>query len=95
MYEPTSRYYTLETAEHTLPDGRVVSYTRRRFVPKPDDAPLLAEKVVNQGERLDHITAQYLGDPEQYWRVCDANLELNPKRLEATGLRLRIPLPRS
>ena len=55
---------------------------------------LLLEHVVTQGERLDNITAQYLDDPEQFWRVCDANRAMCPDELtEEVGRRLRITLP--
>jgi hypothetical protein len=47
-----------------------------------------------QGERLDNITARYLGDPLQFWRVCDANGAMNPSELTAViGRRLRITMP--
>ena len=47
-----------------------------------------------EGERMDTITAQYLGDPEQFWRVCDANGAVRPDELtETVGRRLRITLP--
>ena len=73
MFEPTSRYYTLETVTLTLPDGRSVAYKRRRFLPQGSAMPLLAEEIVNQSDRLDLIAARTLGDPEQFWRVADAN----------------------
>ena len=93
-FAPTSRYYGLETAELELPDGRKVAYVRRRFVPQPERFALLQEHVVTEGERLDNITAQYLGDPEQFWRVCDANRAMRPDELtETIGRRLRITLP--
>lgn len=94
MFEPTSRYYNLETATLTQPDGRVIAYKRRRFVPQADTLPLLVELTVIQGDRLDLITARTLGDPEQYWRVCDANNALNPPDLtEEPGRVLRVPIP--
>ena len=34
MFASTSRYATLETAIHTMPDGREVAYVRRRFLPR-------------------------------------------------------------
>ena len=37
---------------------------------------------VTEGDRLDNITARFLGDPTQFWRVCDANLALLPDELE-------------
>jgi hypothetical protein len=94
MFEHTSRYYTIETATHTLPDGRTVTYKRRRFLPQGENMPLLVEVTVTQGDRLDLITARTLGDPEQFWRVCDANNAMDPFDLVATpGRTLRVPLP--
>jgi hypothetical protein len=95
MFAPTSRYFALETATVTLPDGRTAAYKRRRFVPPSESLALLAEVVVAQDDRLDSITARTLGDPEQFWRVCDANDALDPTDLLATGRRLRVPLPSS
>lgn len=90
----TSRYYTVETAEYETADGRTVVYLRRRFVPPPERFELLQEHVVTEGERLDNITAHYLGDPEQFWRLCDANRAVRPDELtEEIGRRLRITLP--
>jgi hypothetical protein len=55
---------------------------------------LLQEHVVTEGDRLDNIAAKYLGDPEQFWRVCDANGAMLPDELiETIGRRLRITLP--
>ena len=45
-----------------------------------------------QGDRLDLITARTLGDPEQFWRVCDANDALDPAELTD---RARPPPPRA
>jgi hypothetical protein len=91
---PTSRYYNVETATLDTPGAKTVIYLRRRFVPAPDRFALLQEHVVTQGERLDNITATYLGDPEQFWRVCDANAAMRPEELTDTvGRRLRITLP--
>jgi hypothetical protein len=54
----------------------------------------LFEHTVTQGERLDNIAAQYLGDPEQFWRICDANAVLRPDELtDTTGRRIRITMP--
>lgn len=90
----TSRYHGLEVAEYENADGRTVVYLRRRFISPPERFALLQEHVVAQGERLDNITAQYLGDPEQFWRLCDANRALRPDELtETVGRRLRITLP--
>jgi hypothetical protein len=44
-------------------------------------------------ERLDNITDRYLDDPTLFWRVCDANLVLQPEELERRGRVIRITLP--
>ena len=55
---------------------------------------LLAEVLVAEGDRLDIVTARTLGDPEQYWRIADANNTLNPCELtDEVGRRIRIPVP--
>ena len=94
MFPITSRYYNIERAELETADGRKIVYLRRRFVPPAERFELLQEHVVTEGDRLDNITAQYLGDPEQFWRVCDANNAVRPDELtEEVGRRLRITLP--
>jgi hypothetical protein len=93
-FPPGSRYHDVDLATIVLPDGRTVSYVRRRVVPPADRHVLLVEHVVREGERLDQIAATYLGDPEQFWRVADANGSMAAEDLTlAVGRRLRITLP--
>lgn len=93
-FPPTSRYHNVETATLKTPGGPTVAYLRRRFVPRPERFALLQEHTVTAGERLDHIAAAHLGDPEQFWRLCDANNALRPEELtETIGRRLRVTLP--
>ena len=92
-YPPTSRYFGIEIATLTQPDGTTVSYLRRRFVPPPTRFELLQEVTIARGDRLDNVAASTLGDPEQYWRICDANNAMRPADLERVGLRIRITLP--
>ena len=94
MFPPTSRYAGIEIATRRMPDGRYVAYLRRRFLPSAASTTTLVEHVVTEGERLDNITARHLGDPEQFWRLCDANDAMHPQELTAEiGRRLRIALP--
>ena len=94
MFEHTSRYYELETARYTTSDDRVIAYKRRRFLPEGDEMPLLIEVTVTQADRLDLIAARTLGDPEQFWRVCDANNAMNPLDLTVEpGRTVRVPVP--
>jgi len=72
----------------------VIAYKRRRFIPPTDGQTTLVEHTVTQGERLDNITARYLGDPLQFWRICDANLALDPEELtDETGRTIVITMP--
>jgi hypothetical protein len=94
MFSINSRYYGIATATLEAADGKTINYVRRRFVPPPENFALLLEHVVSEGERLDIVTAHYLGDPEQFWRVCDANGAVRPDELvETIGRRIRITLP--
>jgi hypothetical protein len=93
-FPPNSRYAGIEVATWTRPDGTVIAYLTRRFVPPAENFVLLQEHVVTQGERLDNITARYVGDPLLFWQVCDANNAMRPEELtETPGRRLRITLP--
>ncbi len=93
MFPPNSRYQTTETATIERTGEPPIVYLRRRFVPAPGGT-IIAEHLVTEGERIDNITARYLGDPELFWRVCDANNALRASELEAAvGRRLVIPLP--
>jgi len=94
LFPPSSRYHGIEVARLEAADGATIAYLRRRFVPPPERFALLQEHVVVQGDRLDNVTAAYLGDPELFWQVCDANNALRPDELtEEIGRRLRITLP--
>ena len=97
MTGPQSRYALCETAAESLdgPDGpRQVRYLRRRFLPPPDAAPPLGTHQVARGDRVDLLADRYFGDPELYWRICDANPLIHPDELvERIGTRIVVPHP--
>jgi hypothetical protein len=92
-FPPSSRYASVGTTTTTQPDGTVVTYLLRRFIPRPENFATLVEHVVVQGERLDGIAARYLGDPEQFYRLCDGNGVMRPAELAEPGTTIRITLP--
>lgn len=93
MFPATSRYYNVEKVTLTTADGKEIIYLRRRFLPASAQSLTAAEHTVSEGERLDNVTARYLGDPEQFWRLCDANDAMQPEELTAEiGRRLIIPV---
>lgn len=94
MPNQDSRYSAVSKAEYTTADGRKIMYLNRRFLPPAESLPLLVEVSWVDGDRLDLIAARTIGDPEQFWRICDANNMMNPFDEPAEpGDRLRVPLP--
>jgi hypothetical protein len=88
----------LEQATITAVDSdgaaRTVTFVRRRFLPGTAGQTTLVEHLVVDGERLDNLTARYLGDPTQFWRVCDANEVFRPDELtERPGRPIDIAMP--
>jgi|GEM_PF-99867 hypothetical protein len=94
LFPPTSRYYGMDTAKLKTATGKTIIYLHRRFLPAPERFALIQEHTVIQSDRLDNITAHYLGDPEQFWRIADANGVMYPTELtQPIGRKLRITLP--
>jgi hypothetical protein len=92
-FPPTSRYYNVAVEMLTAADGEQTPYLSRRFLPRSAQFALLRTHLVTQGERMDLIAAREIGDPEAFWRICDANDAMRPDDLAVTGRRLRITLP--
>ena len=98
MFEPTSRYNSLAVKTITVTSAhgepREIRYVERRFLPPLGTGTTLVEHIVSQGDRLDNLTAKYLGDPTQFWRVADANDASRLEDLtEEIGSRITIQLP--
>jgi nucleoid-associated protein YgaU len=94
LYPNSSRYNGLNVLQHRQPDGREVAYLERRFLPDPSNFADLTKHTIQLGDRMDNIAFKYLGDPEQYWRIADANAAMQPEDLTAIiGDQIRITLP--
>ena len=93
LFPVTSRYHGIDTDTLETVEGRTITYLRRRFVPQPEGFTVIQEHSVIESDRLDNLSSHYLGDPEQFWRLCDANNAMHPAELTAEiGRRLRIPM---
>jgi hypothetical protein len=92
-FAPTSRYFGNAIATFVDPQGKPHVYVLRRFIPPPQVFATLALHVVIQGERYDTMAASYLGDPQQFWRLADANGVTDPSDLETPGGTVRLALP--
>ena len=97
MFDKNSRYYSIEGATIQVRGenggSATVVYKKRRFIPGGENMTAITEHPVAEGERLDNITARYLGDPTQFWRLCDSNLILNPEELMDIGRKIKIAMP--
>ena len=100
MTDPTSRYASLDVVTATVPNGtggsREVRCLSRRLLPMPGSAHPLTVHTVAPGDRPDTIAAASLGDPAQFWRICDAHPVIHPDELTAAdriGTRIPIPFP--
>ena len=94
VFPANSRYQNAETTTLELPDGTKIAYLKRRFSPLPDSLAVMQLYSVTEGDRLDNIAAKFIGDPEQFWRICDANGAMRPGELtKVVGRRLRIAFP--
>lgn len=79
MFEPSSRYANIENANLLVNGGKkLIAYKKRRFLPDGEVLPFVQEIIITAGDRLDLIAARILGDPEQFWYICDANNAMHP-----------------
>lgn len=77
MFLENSRYATVNTIEVRRMDGQLLTAIRLRRLPATRGNPL----VVKEFHRLDNLAQQYYNDPTQFWRIADANTELQANDL--------------
>jgi hypothetical protein len=92
MFSRGSRYEQVPTAFYLDRDGRQRPYVLLRTFPPA--GPTQQEHEFAEHDRLDLLSFRFFGDPEQFWRICDANRTLQPESLEVVGRRLLIPVVR-
>jgi hypothetical protein len=93
MFFRGSRYEPVAETSLVAKDGRTIRYKRMRFIPQSSAPARLFSKVL-EGDRPDLIAFRTVGDPEQFWRLCDLNLVQRPVDLTAQPGRLvAIPAP--
>jgi hypothetical protein len=96
LFDPTSRYFPLKDLKYIIPsegdsNNRVVTYKERRFIPSKPQIDVVQKTTVQAGQRLDNIAFHAIGDPEQYWRICDSNEAMHPLEMTSEpGKRLDI-----
>jgi hypothetical protein len=88
VFDPNSRY--ADVGPYTVVDGRgrIVAVVPA-FEP-PVQEPLGVHLRL-EGQRLDHLAGRYLGDPTQFWRICELSNVMLP---DALAENREIPIPR-
>lgn len=90
MFRDRSRYHGLPTDTVPHPDGRTVTVVKLRRLPRVEGTPV----ALRDGDRLDLIARARLEDGTAYWRIADANTELEARRLEGpAGREIDLPEP--
>lgn len=93
-YPANSRYANCTQASYVAPDGRTIAYVAQRIMPAPERFTPMALHRVIAAERVDLVADRYYGDPEQFWRVCDANRVVwPPDAVSRVDQQVVIPLP--
>ena len=93
-FPPNSRYNAKNIRQYTTPSGDTVPFVGRRIIPELDRYQALDRHKAVAAERIDQVADAFYGDPEQYWRICDANgVERPAAALDPVGRLLAIPLP--
>ena len=91
MFFRGSRYESVTTLTHATAEGRTIRYKALRIVPEPRGS---LTHGVRQDERLDRVAQDWFGNAELWWRVADANTELDPDALVAEpGRTITVPAP--
>jgi hypothetical protein len=86
-----SRYERVAEDVYVDARGHEVPFKLLRLLPPA--LPAVQSHLVVAGDRLDLLAHGYLGNPELFWRICDANAALRPEELtDELGRLLAIPL---
>lgn len=89
-----SRYAGLAGSVYTITgaDGRQEPVLPIRFLPP---TPAALRHVVQSGDRLDLLAAQYYGAADRFWLIADANDQVDPDTLLTPGRTVLVPPDRS
>jgi nucleoid-associated protein YgaU len=89
----SSRYCGAAVLTVAHANGTRTAYLQRRILPLPTIYTSVVQHSVADGDRLDNLASQYLGDPLLYWMICDANGTTDPDVLTSqVGRTILIPL---
>jgi hypothetical protein len=88
MFLESSRYYKIKTIDTVTKDGRTVKAVTLRRLPYVSGN----KTVVKGSDRLDIMAQRQYDNPTMFWRIADANTELQANDLvKETGRVINVP----
>jgi hypothetical protein len=87
-----SRYEKVKTYQVVTANGQPVTVLGIRIIP-PTRAGF--RHTFTAAERLDLLAFQFYRNPEKFWLIADANMEMDPEALAEPGRELLIPPDRT
>ncbi len=89
MFFKGSRYEKVKDYKFRRIDGSEIVIKNKRKITEPSSRLI---HNVQEGERTDLLAYRYYNDPLKFWKLADANSEMNPERLlEKPGGKIIIP----
>ncbi len=88
MFDKRSRYSRTPTTEIISRDGEKRVLIELRDIPEPAATQLY---VMRPGDRVDLLAYEFYRDARRYWRLADANDELDPFEIVNAGETLPVP----
>jgi nucleoid-associated protein YgaU len=83
-----SRYTQVEIYTITDARGNRHAALKIRLIPP---TPAFFRHTIKESDRLDLLAFQYYGKADRFWRICDANNEMQPDDLLEPGRQVLIP----
>jgi nucleoid-associated protein YgaU len=88
LFLDSSRYRDVRKTQAVTKDGRVVNVVALRRLPQVESEPA----VVRGGDRLDLMAESLYDDGTRFWRIADANSELQANDLvKLAGREIEVP----
>jgi hypothetical protein len=78
MFNNKSRYFKEQTYRQVDRAGRKILVVG---VPPPPLQYLSGYHLLLQGQRIDHLAAQYINEPTAFWRIAEINDAMLPETL--------------
>jgi hypothetical protein len=90
VFLESSRYHRVRKEEAKARDGRIVKVVALRRLPAVAGNPT----TVKENDRLDIMAQRLYDDPTMFWRIADANTELQASELvDEPGRVIDVPEP--